>query len=85
VELVEQKSLWLRWTSLDQSLPGPHKSGKIAIIGHTPDKSGEILSLRHLKCIDTYCYGGKWLTALDASAGKLWQASDEGELRKSTL
>ena len=79
--LVEQKSLWLRWISLDQTLPAPHVSGKIAIVGHTPDKSGEILSLRHLKCIDTYCYGGKWLTALDVNTGKLWQASDEGVLR----
>ena len=39
-------------------------SGKVAIVGHTPQKSGEMLDLGFLKCIDTFCHGGGWLTAL---------------------
>jgi serine/threonine protein phosphatase 1 len=84
VPLAEQKSSWLRWRSLDEVMPAPHCSGKIAVVGHTAETSGEILSMRHLKCIDTYCYGGKWLTALDVDAGQCWQANDQGELRSAT-
>ena len=63
-------------------MPGPHQSGKIAVVGHTPDKTGEILDMGYLKCIDTYCYGGQWLTALDVLSGAIWQANEEGEVRK---
>ena len=38
-------------------------SGKTAIVGHTPTRSGEIFDVGYLKCLDTYCYGGGWLTA----------------------
>ena len=33
-------------------------------------------------CIDTYCYGGGWLTALDVHTGEVWQADREGKMRK---
>ena len=56
-------------------------SGKKAVVGHTPDKSGEIFDIGHLICIDTFCYGGAWLTAVDVENGTTWQANDEGELR----
>ncbi len=39
--------------------------------------------LGHLICIDTYCYGGGWLTAVDLHNRKIWQASREGRLRYS--
>jgi serine/threonine protein phosphatase 1 len=80
--ISEQVSRTLRWLSLESKIPPPHFTGKIAVVGHTPDKSGEIFSLRHLKCIDTYCHGGGWLTALDVTTGKVWQASNSGEIRK---
>ena len=47
-----------------------HCSGKVAIVGHTPQKSGEILDLGYLKCIDTFCHGGGWLTALEVNTGR---------------
>jgi serine/threonine protein phosphatase 1 len=72
----------LRWESLRHRRPGPHFSGKPAIAGHTTQKDGEILDLGHLKCIDTYCYGGYWLTALDVLSGRIWQADPGGKLRK---
>ena len=71
----------IRWTPLTDDVPGPHQNGKIAVVGHTPDKTGEILDVGYLKCIDTYCYGGMWLTALDVVSGKVWQANDQGQLR----
>ncbi len=82
--LGEQPGAILRWTRLDEQLPSQHDNGKVAIVGHTAEESGEILSLPHLKCIDTFCYGGKWLTALDVGSGQLWQADYQGRLRKRT-
>ena len=72
----------LRWESLREKLPGPHESGKTAIVGHTSQKGGAILDLGHLKCIDTYCYGGGWLTALEVQTGEVWQADRDGMLRR---
>jgi serine/threonine protein phosphatase 1 len=63
----------LRWASLPR-IPVPHCSGKIAVVGQTPQKSGEILDLGFLKCIDTGCGFGGPLTALDVSSGKLYDA-----------
>ena len=72
----------LHWESLNLRQPGPHCSGKTAIVGHTAQKDGEILDLGYLKCIDTCCYGEGWLTALDVESGRLWQADKIGRLRK---
>jgi serine/threonine protein phosphatase 1 len=80
--LEGQPASVLLWESLRDEFPGPHFSGKTAIVGHTSQKSGELLDLGYLKCIDTYCYGGGWLTALDVATGQLWQASENGELRR---
>ena len=71
----------LLWESLKVRQPGPHCSGKTAIVGHTSQKSGEILDLGHLKCIDTWCYGDGWLTALDVETGRVWQANKKGRIR----
>jgi serine/threonine protein phosphatase 1 len=80
--LDEQPASMLRWEPLKDGLPGPHFSGKTAIVGHTSQVSGEILDIGYLKCIDTYCYGGKWLTALDVESGRVWQANERGALRR---
>jgi serine/threonine protein phosphatase 1 len=71
----------LVWTHLDRHLPTPHASGKTAVVGHTPQLSGEVLDLGHLICIDTYCCGGGWLTALEVHSRTLWQANLDGQLR----
>jgi serine/threonine protein phosphatase 1 len=52
-----------------------------AIVGHTPQRTGEILDAGHLICIDTFCYGGGWLTALDTTSGQVWQTTNRGDLR----
>jgi serine/threonine protein phosphatase 1 len=78
----EQSPLWLRWESLRDGVPGPHASGKRVIVGHSSQKSGEVLELGHIVCIDTYCYGGGWLTALDVDTNECWQVDRHGEFRK---
>ena len=73
----------LLWESLKRRQPGPHRSGKIAVVGHTAQKSGRILDLGYLKCIDTWCYGDGWLTALHLETGRCRQADKKGRIRAS--
>jgi serine/threonine protein phosphatase 1 len=80
--LTEQHWQTLRWHSLRFGIPAAHISGRTAIVGHTSLKDGEILDIGHLICVDTYCWGGGWLTALDTSTGQSWQADREGRLRQ---
>lgn len=79
--LDQQPQSLTRWISLKEQAPLPHLSGKTAIVGHTAQTSGQVLDLGFLKCIDTYCHGGMWLTALDVLSGQVWQANDLGQLR----
>jgi len=79
--LDEQPAPIMHWQSIRGNPPGPHLSGKRAIVGHTSQKEGEILDLGHLVCIDTFCYGGKWLTALDVQSGQVWQVDPNGRMR----
>lgn len=83
--MTEQPSSLLRWHSLRRGVPGPHVSGKRVIVGHTSQKNGKILNLGHLVCIDTYCYGGGWLTALDVHNGTVWQFDSRGRGRRRSL
>lgn len=79
--LKDQDRRHLLWTSLSDYTPGPHHSGRIAVVGHTPQDCGEILDLGHLKCIDTNCWDGGWLTALNVENGQAWQVDERGEVR----
>lgn len=81
IPLEHQPPQLLRWHSLKEGIPAPHNSGKIAVVGHTAMQDGEILNLDHLLCIDTYCYGGKWLSAIDMYSRQVWQVTTEGEIR----
>lgn len=75
----------MRWESLRNFLPKMHCSGKTAILGHTSNKQGEVLNLGYLVCIDTYCHGGGWLTALEPETRTVWQANLRGEYREGVL
>ena len=79
--LAGQRWQTWRWHSLRDSVPAAHVSGKIAVVGHTSQKTGELLDVGHLVCIDTYCWGGGWLTALDVTTGQLWQFDRDGQAR----
>jgi serine/threonine protein phosphatase 1 len=70
--LDQQDDRKSRWLSLRDIVPGPHLSGKIAVVGHTPQP--EILNLGHLICLDTGCSFGGPLTAMDMQSGEIWQA-----------
>ncbi len=83
LELDEQPEDLLRWVKLTEYLPEPHFSGRRAIVGHTHNRRGEIVSMPHLVCIDTYCYGGGLLTALDVTSDMVWQADRAGTLRST--
>lgn len=80
--LEEQDREVLLWRSLRAFTPGPHCSGKTAVVGHTCQPAGNIGDLGYLKCIDTCCYRQGWLTALDVGSGRIWQANEEGNLRQ---
>jgi serine/threonine protein phosphatase 1 len=81
IPLAEQPDYVLFWEHLFASLPGRHENGKTAIVGHTAQRSGEIKDLGHVVCVDTYCHGSGWLTALDVDTGKVWQADKQGRMR----
>jgi serine/threonine protein phosphatase 1 len=79
---MERQSLQtLLWDKIRPTPPGPHCSGKIVIVGHTAQRTGKILDLGYLKCIDTCCYGDGYLTALDIQTGQIWQADKTGKMR----
>lgn len=79
--LAQQPTLALRWRVTDAATAVAHHSGKVAVVGHTPQQSGEILDLGFLVCIDTNCVRGGWLTALDVNTGQVWQANRAGRCR----
>jgi serine/threonine protein phosphatase 1 len=81
--LARQQPHTLRWELLDPETAHRHITGKTAIVGHTEQKTGEILDLGPVKCIDTACWRCGWLTALDVTSNQLWQASRFGVLREA--
>jgi len=81
IPLDEQPDYLLFWEHLHFHFPAPHENGKIAIVGHTAQKTAEVLDLGHVICLDTYCHGGGWLTAMEVISGQVWQADREGRLR----
>ena len=83
--LAEQSDEVIFWKHLKAGVPSPHMSGKIAVVGHTPQHEGDVLNLGHILAIDTYCYGDQWLSAVDVEAGTVWQANNRGDLRTSNI
>ncbi len=77
--LDKQDDHTLRWLSLRDFVPGPHCSGKIGVLGHTPQP--DVLDLGHLICLDTKCYDGGWLTGLDVQTRQTWQVDERGQRR----
>lgn len=84
-DMHEQPSQSLYWDHLSATPPHPHHSGKTVFVGHTPQENGQPLDLGHLVCLDTYCFGGRWLTAVDVDSRETWQADYHGHLRRDPL
>lgn len=76
-----QSNLVLRWRATMRGITQPHMSGKTVICGHTAQKSGEILELDRVRCIDTNCFRGGWLTAVDVTTNQIWQIDRLGRIR----
>jgi serine/threonine protein phosphatase 1 len=73
----------LLWRSVKES--PPHFSEKTLICGHSSQKNGVPLDLGHAICIDTFAYGGGWLSCLEPQHLHLWQANQKGETREGWL
>lgn len=71
----------LLWEFIGDPPPSPHFSGRVAVVGHTPQPGGKVLQLPHLICLDTGCVKGGVLSAMDVASGTLWQA-DAGGIRR---
>ncbi len=82
--LEEQPDYMLFWEKFHNP-PAPHRSGKIMVCGHTPQKSGHPQHIGHAICIDTWAYGEGWLTCLDVGSGQYWQANEAGAFREAHL
>lgn len=87
VEMDRQSESSLLWRRYDEKHPeqNGHFSGKTIVCGHTPQVSGRVLQWPGLLCIDTFCFGGGWLSALEVGNGKVWQANEQGETRQYQL
>lgn len=81
--LRQQTDENLFWTKLTGNVR--HDSGKLIVCGHTPQKSGFPLKLEDVVCIDTDAKNGGWLTCLEPSTGRYWQASESGATRTGHL
>jgi serine/threonine protein phosphatase 1 len=79
--LDDQPQDALLWRHILTDVPPPHCSGKIAVVGHTPQTNGQVRSAGHVILLDTYCFGGGWLSALEIETGCVWQADRQGRLR----
>lgn len=85
LEMHEQDSATTYWNHLPFPLPPPHKSGKRVFVGHTPQAGGYVLDGGHLVCVDTYCFGGGYLTAYETNTCDVIQADRHGHLRRAPI
>lgn len=80
MELQPEQALY--WDHLTDRLPQPHSSGKHVFLGHTPQANGNIGEYRYFTCLDTGCFAGYWLSAMDVNTRETWQISKEGHQRE---
>lgn len=74
LRLGQTDGFTLIWPKLEPPYPAPHFSGKRAVVGHTAQRSSEVLDLGHVVCIDTGCCYGGVLTAVETNAERRWHA-----------
>ena len=83
LDLEEQSDRMLFWERFEKVKP--HKSGRIMVCGHTPQRSGYPKDIGHAICIDTAVARKGWLTCLDLDSRQCWQAKESGETRSFSL
>ncbi|NND31199.1 MAG: serine/threonine protein phosphatase, partial [Saprospiraceae bacterium] len=83
VPLENQDDNFLYWRKF--FVPEPYAMDARVICGHTARKNGEIANFGHTICIDTYAYGGMWLTCLNVETKEFLKSNEMGEIEKGTL
>jgi len=83
VPLKKQSPKYLYWQKVNN--PPPYNSTNKIICGHTSQKDGKIADWGHTICIDTYAYGGYWLSCLNVDTGEYLQASELGTVKRGLL
>ena len=83
IELSAQNEKALFWNKY--YIPQKYAENKTVICGHTSRKNGEISDFKHTICLDTYAYGGKWLTCLNLSTGFYYQSNQQGIIQRRHL
>jgi serine/threonine protein phosphatase 1 len=83
LDLSEQPDFLLFWQPFND--PTVHKSGKQLVCGHASQKSGLPAVYDGGFCIDTWAYGGGWLTCLDTLNQTFVQSNERGEHRTFDL
>lgn len=79
LDLDEQPDYILFWQRFTD--PMVHHSGKAIVCGHTSQKSGLPALFDNGVCLDTWCYGGGWLTCFDPARQVFMQCRENGEQR----
>jgi serine/threonine protein phosphatase 1 len=74
----------LRWNKITKN-ERPLASGQRVICGHTAQKNGLPSVGDGWVCIDTFVYGGMFLTALDVTNNLVYQTQQTGEQRGPVL
>ncbi len=83
IPMIQQDDSIRYWTHLPYPLPQPHLSGKRVYVGHTPQLNGCVLDAGHLVCMDTFCFGGGFLTAMNLETSETFQTDRHGHLRRT--
>lgn len=79
----EQSDLMLFWEFVNT--PVRHESGKVMVCGHSSQKNGLPKAWPTTYCLDTGAYAGGWLTCLDVTSQKYWQANTASVTRTAHL
>jgi serine/threonine protein phosphatase 1 len=82
--MAHQSEHTLRWERFE-AVTRPHFSGKILVCGHTPQPEGRPAHKGFAICLDTHAFRGGPLTCLDVIAGRIHQATPEGEISDAPL
>ena len=83
IDLEHQSDHALFWKKYEN--PDKFKLDKTVICGHTSRKDGEIADFGHTICIDTYAYGGGWLTCLNVEDKTYLKTNNYGRVDSGKL
>jgi serine/threonine protein phosphatase 1 len=76
IPLNEQPDNSLYWEH--QREPPVYHPGKMVFCGHTPQKEGLLRISGKTVFVDTYAFGGKYLSCINVKTGQFWQADQKG-------